>query len=89
MSSRLQDAPPREAAAGKKWIKVPVVKNGMDTYEWREVDDVAGPQWPPRGTTRVVNTDACLNTCGEMGTAKEPRTTRVRGSFGAVWLSCR
>ena len=56
MEARLQDRPPREAAAGKKWIRVPVVVDGHDTYEWREVDDVAGPQWPPRGTTRLVNT---------------------------------
>jgi xanthine dehydrogenase YagR molybdenum-binding subunit len=57
MAAPLQDAPPRPPAAGKKWIQVPVVVNGMDTLEWREVDDVAGPQWPPRGTTRVINTD--------------------------------
>lgn len=50
-----QDAPPREAAPGKKWIRTPVVVNGQESYEWTEVDDVEGPAWPARDSLRLLN----------------------------------
>jgi xanthine dehydrogenase YagR molybdenum-binding subunit len=53
----VQDAPPRAAAPGKKWIKVVNVQNGLDTEVWEEVDDVAGPVWGPRESMRLVNRD--------------------------------
>ena len=49
--------PPRAAAAGKKWIKVTKVVGGIDTTEWAEVDDVAGPSWGPRETMRLLHRD--------------------------------
>ena len=57
MTPRLQDAPPRPAAAGKKWMKAPVIVDGKESYEWVEVDDVEGPGWPARDSLRLLNHD--------------------------------
>ncbi|HVS17280.1 MAG TPA: molybdopterin cofactor-binding domain-containing protein, partial [Planctomycetota bacterium] len=57
MTRSLQDAPPRPAAPGKKWMRAPVIVNGQESYEWVEVDDVEGPGWPARDELRVLDRD--------------------------------
>lgn len=57
MTRLQQDAPPRPAAPGKKWIQTPVVVNGQESYEWSEVDDVVGLAWPERGELRLLDRD--------------------------------
>jgi xanthine dehydrogenase YagR molybdenum-binding subunit len=52
-----QDAPPRPAAPGKKWIQTPVVVNGQESYEWTEVDDTVGATWPARDELRLLDHD--------------------------------
>src|SRR5579875_3479477 len=47
--------PTTQPAAGKKFIKVPKVVNGIPSEVEIEVDDTAGPTWGPNDKHRILN----------------------------------
>ena len=90
MSAFLQDAPPRPAAPGKKWVKVTKAVDGKDFEEWAEVDDVAGPAWGERGALRLIGHDVARIDGPDKvtGRALYPHDVRLPGMVYARLLLC-
>lgn len=90
MASLVQDRPPRDPAPGKKWERVPRVVNGLETYEWIEVDDASGPSWGTRAELRLLNHDLPRLDGPEKvsGRAAYPHDVRAPGMLYARFLCC-
>lgn len=82
---RAQDAPPK-----KKKILVPKVENGHETMVEIEVDDVAGPEWGPRESMRLVNHELVRVDAVDKvtGRARYAHDVRLPGMLYAKFVGC-